>query len=161
MSFSPLVKPGTWYLAGPMSGIKGFNFPFFEYVAKVLRAQGWTIVSPVELDTPEIQAINRSSPDGKSMHTGLTWGQTLARDIEQVADKIDGIILLPDWNRSRGARLEAFVGILADKKFCIYYHDVEAVAPIPLGSVKRKLCAAMYGVVSNTDLDNWEHYLNE
>jgi hypothetical protein len=111
------------YLAGPMSGIPQFNFPAFDAATKALRALGHSVVSPHEEDTPAAQAAAWASPDGKHIDGGLggeTWAQILARDIVIVADKVDGVVFLPGWDKSRGARLEAFVGLLCQKKFYTY-----------------------------------------
>lgn len=120
------------YVAGPMSNLPQFNFPLFETVAVALRADGYTIVSPHECDAEETRAAAWASPDGK-VHTGMeTWGDCLGRDVRMLADglsvgthtentgellKIDGIAFLPNWEKSRGARLEAFVGLLTEKEF--------------------------------------------
>lgn len=101
------------YLAGPMTGIPSFNIPMFDRVAAVLRSQGYDIVSPAELDDPEIRAISLASPDGAiaTLNThGQTWGDFLARDVKLLADDgIEGVVVLPGWERSNGARLETFV----------------------------------------------------
>lgn len=111
------------YLAGPMTGIPQFNFPAFDTAATALRVSGWEIVSPAEMDDPETRRLALLSTDGKmgsaSPH-GQTWGDFLARDVKLVADMIDAIILLPRWQKSRGARLEAFVALLSDKAFYVY-----------------------------------------
>lgn len=122
-----LEKNKLYYIAGPMTGIPQFNFPRFEHAAKTLRAAGFSIISPHEQDAPEVQKVAWASPDGKLDNAGkvggLTWGQILAKDVELVADKIDGIIFLPDWTMSRGAKLEAFTGLLTGKKFGVFYQD--------------------------------------
>jgi hypothetical protein len=119
----------TLYIAGPMSNIAQFNFPLFEAVAQALRDDGFTIVSPHECDNPETRAAAWASADGKAgMEGSETWGECLARDVRMLADgytrpdgggefPIDGIAFLPNWECSRGARLEAFVGLLTDKSF--------------------------------------------
>lgn len=112
-----------YYLAGPMSGIPQFNFPAFDAACLRLRAAGFDIVSPHEHDTPETQAAARASVDGAPMpkETGAeTWAECLARDVVLVGDVCAGIIFLPGWERSRGAKLEAFTGLLCGKEFGAY-----------------------------------------
>lgn len=121
----------TYYLAGPMSGIPFFNFPKFHQITKELRDAGYNIISPAELDSPEIQAeamqskdglINGAMPadvkDGKV--GGETWGQILARDVRIVADEVDGVICMDGWEKSRGARLEVFVASLRKHELYTY-----------------------------------------
>lgn len=101
------------YIAGPMTGYRSFNIPEFDAMARTLRAAGHDAVSPAELDSPEIRAISLASPDGAlatlKSH-GQTWGDFLARDVKLIADDgIEGVVVLPGWNQSRGARLETFV----------------------------------------------------
>lgn len=104
------------YIAGPMTGYPQFNIPLFDSTAARLREKGYEVVSPAELDDPEIRAISLASPDGKiaTLEThGQTWGDFLARDVKLIADDgIEAIAVLVGWERSRGARLETFVGFL-------------------------------------------------
>ena len=105
-----------YYIAGPMSGIPRFNIPAFDEAAKNLRAAGYNIVSPAELDDPVTREMAYNSLDGstlKGVHpNGESWGDFLARDVKIVADKVTGIIALPGWRESRGARLEMMVALL-------------------------------------------------
>jgi hypothetical protein len=96
-----------------MSGYPQFNFPAFELAAKTLRKQGLDVTSPHEYDPPEMQKLAWASPDGKPGSTDhlQTWGQTLARDVELLADKLNAVILLPNWSKSKGARLEVTVAM--------------------------------------------------
>lgn len=132
-----------WYLAGPMSGIPSFNFPLFHSAAAELRSQGLHIVSPAETDPPDVQAAAIASPDGKLSPDGKvaseTWGDMLARDVKMLADELDGIVFLPNWTRSRGARLEAFVGILCNRKFATFDPDTGAVTERSLDWVKERV----------------------
>ena len=113
------------YLAGPMSGLPQFNFPAFFAAADQLRAAGFEVVSPAEIDNEEDKGAALRSPDGQLVkHTdgiAKTWGDFLARDVKLLADTgIQGIVFLPNWQTSKGAKLEAFVGLLQGFKFWEY-----------------------------------------
>jgi hypothetical protein len=103
-----MKKKESIYVAGPMTGIKGWNKPAFNKASKFLAKAGYKPVNPAWLD------------HGKS---GEKWETYLKRDIPHLL-KCDGICVLPGWDRSRGAKLEVHIaralGILvyaiADKK---------------------------------------------
>lgn len=119
------------YLCGPMSGVPQHNIPLFDYVATVLRNLDHTIVSPAELDDYETRCTALASKDGLGVIVnGQTWGDFLARDVKLIADGLDAICVLPNWQFSRGARLECFVGLLTDKKFYVWNPVETVMAPI-------------------------------
>lgn len=132
------------YIAGPMTGVKQFNVPLFDFVARRLREQGYAVVSPAELDSPEMRAAALQSSDGAlaplEKVTGETWGDVLARDVRVLSDcGVEGIVLLPDWWKSRGATLETTVGLLNRLKF-FYWQTEESVAtPLAYASVLSAL----------------------
>lgn len=150
----------TLYIAGPMSGIPQFNFPAFIAAAAALRALGYTIISPAETDPEDVREVALASTDGAYDPNGKvgheTWGDMLARDVKMLADgyvtssyrdegpgqqvlPIDGIVFLPGWENSKGARLEAFVGILTGKAFALYDPDAQDATQVPAGFVKSQL----------------------
>jgi hypothetical protein len=102
-----------------MSGYKQFNFPAFDEVAEELRNQGYTIISPAELDDPKERVAALASPDGKHVATQKPWGFYLARDIKFVCE-VDGVVVLNNWQLSRGARLETFVADTLGKPIYSY-----------------------------------------
>lgn len=111
------------YLAGPMTGIPAMNFHAFDAAAADLRARGYDVVSPSELDDPEDRAAALGSEDGdlSKLESGKSWGDFLARDVKLIADEgIEAIVVLPDWEQSRGARLETFVGRLCGLPILLY-----------------------------------------
>jgi hypothetical protein len=121
------VLKGKFYLAGPMTGIPQFNYPTFHAAAKILREKGLTIASPAEMDTPEQQEVALASTNGAIPSSGFvgdqTWGMTLGKDIAFIADEAAGIIALPGWNKSKGARLEVTCANLLKKP--VYEFDLE------------------------------------
>lgn len=124
----------TYYIAGPMTGIPQFNFPAFFDAAKDLRSRGHTIVSPAEMDM-EIGVTALSSPDGKLTNgktdDGYTFGDFLARDVKVIADKVDGVVCLPSWEISKGARLEVYVALISNKPVFEYRPSIESgILPI-------------------------------
>lgn len=106
------------YIAGPMSGCPQFNYPAFYAAADRLRDQHIEVVSPAEMDSPEMQKLCLASKHGNFAEleeTGETWGDILAKDVKIVADEVDEVCLLPGWQYSRGARLEVFVALSVQK----------------------------------------------
>jgi hypothetical protein len=131
-----------WYLAGPMNGIPQYNIPAFDAAAAHLRAAGHEVVSPAELDSPAVREAALASMDGLAGTNiaGETWGDMLARDVKLISDVVGGIIFLPTWDRSRGARLEAFVGLLTGKVFAYYDRsNGTGIYHISAGTVRRVL----------------------
>jgi hypothetical protein len=88
---------GIVYVSGPMSSIgpPTWNFPAFEARAAELREQGYTVISPNEYDEPDENGNIVEKP----------WDWFLRRDLVQLV-KCGRIVLLPDWEKSKGAQLE-------------------------------------------------------
>lgn len=87
------------YIAGPMTGLPGLNFPAFHAAAAKLRAEGFGVVNPAELN-----------PD----HT-LPWGECMRIDIANLV-RCDAIYLLPGWEASKGATLEHHIAARLDMR---------------------------------------------
>jgi hypothetical protein len=128
------MTTAKYYLAGPMTGIPQFNFPLFYRVAGLLRQEGYLIVSPAELDDAEDAGAALQSATGDPKTAKRSWGDFLARDVKILADGgITGIVFLPGWEKSRGARLEATVGLLLGFHFMRW--DEEIGAPVPYSKI--------------------------
>lgn len=77
------------YIAGPMSGYENHNFPAFWDAATRLRAQGFDVVSPAEINP----------------NTKMDWGDCMRADIKALVS-CDAIAMLHGWENSKGATLE-------------------------------------------------------
>lgn len=80
------------YLSGAMSGHPDHNFPAFNEQAAKLRAAGYEVINPAELN-----------PD-----PSMTWEECLRVDIRWLCE-CDAIALMPGWERSKGANLELHI----------------------------------------------------
>lgn len=86
------------YIAGPMTGLPQHNYPAFFAAAERLQASGFDVLNPARID------------EDHSTETGEpTWQWYMRRALRMVSEA-DGIALLPGWEESTGATLEATVG---------------------------------------------------
>jgi hypothetical protein len=110
-----------------MSHIPQFNVPMFDKVTAALRRNDFDIISPAELDSPEIRALALASPDGKPgvIMNVESYGTILGRDVTVIIDDCTGIALLPNWNKSVGARIEAGVAVATGKDIYLTVYDEE------------------------------------
>jgi hypothetical protein len=85
-----MKKELRWYISGPVSGIPGGNAAAFAAEAERLRALGYFVFNPMEIDLDE----------------GATWEQYMRADLIAMLDTCNALMLLPGWRKSRGASLE-------------------------------------------------------
>ncbi len=95
---------GRIYIAGPMTGLPDLNFPAFHAEAQRLRAAGWHVENPAEIN-----------PD-----PAAGWEACMRKDIARLV-LCDAICLLPGWSRSRGASIEHFVAVHLG--LTVIYHE--------------------------------------
>lgn len=123
------------YTAGPMTGHPQFNFPIFDLTAEHLRAEGYEVTSPAELDDPNTRRAALASPDGapgSGAANGETWGDFLSRDVKLIGDVVDAVAVLPAWESSRGARLETFAARISGKPVYEYLGPAAGSTPFRL-----------------------------
>lgn len=126
-----------FYVAGPMTGIKHFNFPAFFAAEKSLLEQGYEVQLPADMKDPVAVAQAMASETGKIGDVKVTWGECLAQDVVLIADHVDGLCFLPGWEKSRGARLEAFTALLCNRRFARL--DGETAIPMTSFEVRSVL----------------------
>lgn len=83
------------YVAGPMTGHPHLNFPAFHAEAARLRALGYEVVNPAEINTDPT----------------ADWLACMRNDIKHLVD-CDAIAMLEGWQSSRGARLEYTIALI-------------------------------------------------
>lgn len=97
------------YIAGPMSNLPDLNFPAFHREAAHYRAQGLEVVNPAE--------INADPSAG--------WHECMRADIRELV-MCDSIVMLPGWEKSKGASLEHHIAYTLG--FTVVYLNREIAA---------------------------------
>ena len=90
-----MTQPGPHqllYIAGPMTGLPGYNFDAFNDAATDLRQAGFHVLNPAR----------------RGVIPGHAWEDYLRKALGDVL-RADGLALLPGWENSRGASLEVLV----------------------------------------------------
>lgn len=100
------------YIAGPMSNLPQLNFPAFHAEAARLRALGYDIVNPAEINCGTSPAKNATLEEKRAW-----WLKCMKADIAQLMT-CDGIALLPGWKNSKGAKIERTLAISLEMMIC-------------------------------------------
>ncbi len=132
-------SPGpVYYIAGPMRGIENFNFPAFDKAAADARAQNLTVISPAEQDrNAGIDPVkNPESAELAESDLDRIIDRDCALLLHLSREHGDGMILLPGWENSTGARAE--VGIAIWKGLNFFDAD-DLLVEWTLAHIHRKL----------------------
>ena len=98
------------YISGPMSGRANFNRAAFEAAREKLRGHGHWVLDPTELDSLPAAEATGGDP---SLYKWI-WIAFLQRDVAMLLScELDGVVVLPGWRTSRGARLEVVAALVA------------------------------------------------
>lgn len=99
--------PRAAYIAGPMRGIKDYNFPAFDECRNRLLRLGWIVISPADLD--RLNDVHEDTPES-DVNTYEQVRAFFARDTKALlslrAENHDAIVLLPGWGNSTGVGAE-------------------------------------------------------
>lgn len=100
-----------YYISGPMTGYKNYNYNYFEIVHRTLITRGLNIESPHRNPRPE---------NWETMDKHELWLYMMDLCYKQM-EGCQGIIMLKGWPQSTGARKELF--IMLEKDAPVYYYD--------------------------------------
>ncbi len=102
------------YLCGPMTGLPKNNFPAFREAAAKLRSQGFTVISPTEMN--EADEHYEDTVD----HSTTTIRKFAKRDIDALS-KCSCIFVMKNTQKSKGCKAEKSFARWTRMKF--YYLD--------------------------------------
>lgn len=94
------------YIAGPITGMKDWNFPAFFEAEAELENLGYSVINPVRSDGNTVEEALATV--GTLENPTEKWEFYLRRDLKQLLN-CAGIVLLPGWQKSKGARLEVHI----------------------------------------------------
>jgi hypothetical protein len=134
-----LITEMKHYLAGPMTGYENFNIPAFKAAKETLEKKGFKIELPVDIE---------------SQKEGWLWGDYLAEDIRIICNDCEGMILLPEWEGSRGAKLELAAALMQSLKF----PDFEFYEYYPYLKGPHKLRKRTAKVMAGSWFEQWDVY---
>lgn len=119
------MNKGKFYLTGPMRGLPLYNFPLFLSAGLLLRAKGYTIVNPAEMDLAAGFDVTMDLEKNKAIH-GHDIAKSFIDDFQAILE-CDGIIVLPGWEKSDGAAVERAVTELCGKRVLRYSPEANRV----------------------------------
>ena len=101
------MKVLTIYISGPISGLPDGNRPAFARMAATLRSKGWVVVNPHDLFNAEVEE---------------SWEGYMRKDLAALLT-CTHIVMLPEWEQSRGAQLEKLVADAVGIRTLVLPHD--------------------------------------
>lgn len=103
------------YISGPMTGIERFNHDLFNKVTKEFRDVGFAVCTPSEFF------------DGDRTKERKEY----MREAVKYMLEADTVVLLPGWEGSKGARLEAAIATELELSIMEYVENDEQAAALP------------------------------
>ena len=116
-----MIEGKAVYIAGPMSGCYEWNAPEFKRCEEYLRSIGASgVFNPATQE--RIDAFERGE---------VTREALMLEDLRALLDS-DAVVLLEDWEDSRGARCEANVALQTGKALYMQSHYREELIPVDI-----------------------------
>jgi hypothetical protein len=92
------------YIAGPMTGLKNFNFASFDAARGILEKDGWEVISPADIDRAE-GFVTEDEFGNVTQSASFDRKAVLRRDFAELLE-CDAVFMLSGWENSEGAGLE-------------------------------------------------------
>lgn len=105
---SPPTSYPTFYIAGPMRGLPGLNFPAFDQARNLGMELGYTIISPADMDR-EVGIDGNAALTEEQDDVRVFVQRDVGALLSLSPESRDGIALLPGWECSTGSLAELFV----------------------------------------------------
>jgi len=118
-----MINNKSIYIAGPMRGYHLYNFPAFDKARDEFEGEGWSVVSPADIDRDNgFDPINLPADfDWNDIPDELELMDCIDRDLKAVKE-CDAILMLDGWRKSLGATAERAVAKWAMKE--VFYEAV-------------------------------------
>jgi hypothetical protein len=107
----------TCYIAGPMTGIPGFNYRAFDEARDILRTHGWKVISPADLDRVNLKMDFSVMTGNEDLSP---WRQKFARQDMEALLKVERLFVLEGWEQSTGARNEMTMAAMLGVPICTF-----------------------------------------
>ena len=101
------------YISGAISGIASADVhAMFEAAEELLEEYDFEYVNPLNVRACDEESCNDDNQNTRPGHVGYlhSWECYLKSDLREMLN-CDGIIMLPNWRNSAGARLELVTAI--------------------------------------------------
>lgn len=112
------------YIAGPMRGYKGYNYPAFDSARDDLKAKGWDVISPADMDRK-----GGFDPDTlPDDHDWSKWPDALDAENTIIGCfaslmTCDVVVMLQGWQQSKGATAERAIALWLGLDVWDYSHE--------------------------------------
>ena len=131
----PVREPYTVYISGPMRSVPGYNYPLFHDVEEWLTGAKARRTLGVGRDVKPLNPARNFNGD-----TTLPIRKYLSLALRQVQD-CQAILLLPDWQHSEGARLEAQTAMDCGLDFWLWEPETKSAVPASRSMIEKTLDA--------------------
>jgi len=142
------------YIAGPMRGIKYYNFPAFDQAKEELWDLCYEVLSPADMDR-EMGNDPFTLPEDHDWNTipdGFDFGKCVRKDVEAITC-CDGIYLLKGWENSKGAKAEKTVAEWMGKEVMYQFPPTQSKVHATLSELRDNLSASRTSVKETNPKD--------